>query len=165
MKEIIKDGTVDEIYACHVLEHFPRKKILATIREWNRVLKPGGKLRIAVPDFGAMTKFYLKEGSLHKLYGMLFGGQRDELDFHMVTFDYQLLSSTLQDCGFTDTQHYNWEDFLPENYDDYSKCYLPHMDPNGILLSLNIVTTKLSKPLDTPRNEVRWAFGDYRPWK
>ena len=39
------DGTFAEIYASHVLEHFDYKEALvAALREWNRVLAPGGVL-------------------------------------------------------------------------------------------------------------------------
>ena len=33
-----KDGSVDEIYACHVLEHFGRNEFKAVLNEWVRVL-------------------------------------------------------------------------------------------------------------------------------
>ena len=44
-------GSVDEIRASHVLEHFPQLKIAAVLLDWVAALKPGGKLTIAVPDF------------------------------------------------------------------------------------------------------------------
>lgn len=39
---MIEDETVDEIYACHVLEHFDRNNINNVLLEWNRVIKKGG---------------------------------------------------------------------------------------------------------------------------
>lgn len=41
----------DEIRASHVLEHFFMEEFDSVITEWLRVLKPGGLLRIIVPDF------------------------------------------------------------------------------------------------------------------
>ena len=58
------DECVDEIYACHVLEHVTRQKIIETISEWNRVLKHGGTLRIAVPDWQAMVAQYNETNDL-----------------------------------------------------------------------------------------------------
>lgn len=49
-----EDGTVDEIVASHVLEHFTRETAKRFIGECYRILKPGGELYIAVPD---MDKF------------------------------------------------------------------------------------------------------------
>ena len=36
------DGSVDEIYACHILEHFKRAEVSSVLKEWHRVLKHGG---------------------------------------------------------------------------------------------------------------------------
>ncbi len=45
-----RDG-VDEIRASHVLEHFSHQKIPTVLADWVGALKPGGLLKIAVPDF------------------------------------------------------------------------------------------------------------------
>ena len=52
----IEDNSIDLIYACHVIEHFKRARLPQVLKEWNRVLKKGGKLRLAVPDFEAIVK-------------------------------------------------------------------------------------------------------------
>jgi SAM-dependent methyltransferase len=44
------DATFDEIYSSHVLEHLPWYRTEAILREWVRILKPGGRLNIWVPD-------------------------------------------------------------------------------------------------------------------
>ncbi|MDE7327805.1 MAG: methyltransferase domain-containing protein [Lachnospiraceae bacterium] len=36
------DGSVEEIYACHLLEHFSRDKVNKVLKEWYRVICPGG---------------------------------------------------------------------------------------------------------------------------
>lgn len=46
----LEDNSVEAIYASHLLEHFPRHKTRAVLAEWHRVLKPGGEIRILVPD-------------------------------------------------------------------------------------------------------------------
>ena len=46
----VPDNSVDLIYACHVLEHFSHVEALAVLKRWHEVLKPGGELRISVPD-------------------------------------------------------------------------------------------------------------------
>jgi len=45
-----KDNTFDLIYASHVLEHIPWYKTEEVLKEWVRVLKPGGVLEVWVPD-------------------------------------------------------------------------------------------------------------------
>jgi len=44
------DNTFDLLYASHVLEHIAWYRSEETLREWARVLKPGGVLEIWVPD-------------------------------------------------------------------------------------------------------------------
>lgn len=45
-----KDNTFDLIYASHVLEHIPWYKTEEVLKEWVRILKPGGVLEVWVPD-------------------------------------------------------------------------------------------------------------------
>ena len=139
---IFNNNKVEEIYICHALEHFKRNEIVKIIIEWNRVLKKDGILRIAVPDFEKIVKIYIKNEDMSELIGFLSGGQRDEYDFYYVNFDMHILKEILELCGFTNIEKYDAFDFLGEK-DDYSKCYLPHMDfDNGELMSLNIVCKK-----------------------
>jgi predicted SAM-dependent methyltransferase len=139
------DNSVDEIYACHVLEHIPRTKILSTLAEWNRVMKPNAKVRIAVPDWDAVvTHCHTHPERLPEVMGLVTGGQRDDLDHHTFMFNFKLLSDMLEWCGFVKMCRYPWKSFLPAGYDDYSRCYLPHMDEKGRLMSLNMAARKAS---------------------
>lgn len=139
---IFNSSNIEEIYISHALEHFKRREIIPLILEWNRVLKIDGVLRIAVPDFEKIVKIYLKNKDLSELVGLLSGGQRDEYDFHYVNFDIHILEKLLKACGFDNIERYNAHEFL-EDKDDYSKCYIPHMDfEKGELMSLNIVCKK-----------------------
>lgn len=45
-----KDNTLDFVHASHLLEDWPEEEWAGVLGEWNRVLKPGGCLIIAVPD-------------------------------------------------------------------------------------------------------------------
>ena len=45
------NNSVDLIYACHCLEHFPYHQIPGIISEWVRIMKKDSILRISVPDF------------------------------------------------------------------------------------------------------------------
>jgi len=47
---MFEDASVDEIEACHLFEHFCHHEALAALREWSRVLKPGGKLSLELPN-------------------------------------------------------------------------------------------------------------------
>ena len=44
------DGTFELIYASHALEHVPWNQTEQVLQEWARMLKPGGRLEVWVPD-------------------------------------------------------------------------------------------------------------------
>lgn len=53
-----EDDSVDFIYCAHMIEHLSRWQALAFVRECNRVLRPGGWLRLATPDLELMIRDY-----------------------------------------------------------------------------------------------------------
>ena len=53
------DTSVEVVYSSHMLEHLPRQSAEWFVREAYRVLKPGGVLRIAVPDLERKARDYL----------------------------------------------------------------------------------------------------------
>lgn len=65
------DDTFDAVYHSHVLEHFSKRDAPDFIGECLRVLKPGGVLRVVVPDLEDISKTYLNllEGSLSNNHG------------------------------------------------------------------------------------------------
>lgn len=52
------DKSVSYIYSSHTFEHFQWDESLAIARECFRVLKPGGALRIVVPDLALIVREY-----------------------------------------------------------------------------------------------------------
>lgn len=54
-------GSVDVFYCCHMLEHFDRKEAAKFLEEVKRLLRPGGILRIAVPDIRQRVSQYLED--------------------------------------------------------------------------------------------------------
>lgn len=56
-----EEGTFDVVYSSHVLEHIPRQRVPELLREMARILKPGGILRIVVPDLEGIVREYLRQ--------------------------------------------------------------------------------------------------------
>ncbi len=140
---MFEDNTVDLVYSSHVLEHFRRHEIENVLKEWFRVLKPGGILRLAVPDFEKLVEVYLKTNDLKVILGPLVGGQDYPENTHYVAFDYPSLSEVLKKAGFKNVHRYDWRQTIHKDYDDFSQAYIPHMDKeNGILISLNVEAEK-----------------------
>jgi len=138
--------SVSLIYASHVLEHFGRHEYREVLAEWYRVLKPGGVLRLAVPDFAACAAVYYERGlenGLSGLIGLIVGGQRNEHDFHKMMFDEDYLRRELMEIGFRDVRRWDWRETEHAGIDDYSQAYIPHMDKSGgRLMSLNLEAVK-----------------------
>ena len=53
------NASADAIYHSHVLEHLPRQEGTEFVRECARVLKPGGIIRIVIPDLEQLARNYL----------------------------------------------------------------------------------------------------------
>jgi len=99
------DKSVSAIYASHILEHSSHgmengepSLLLKTLREWYRVLRPGGLLLISVPDLPTLFQLYLSPkitdiNDRWLLTRVIYGAQTDEYDYHKVGFDQSLLSS------------------------------------------------------------------------
>lgn len=75
------DESIDEVYASHILEHFGWAEYMDVLTDWVRVLKPGGVLRVAVPDIDRLMRMQGQPG-IPPTGAVLMGGQLDENDFH-----------------------------------------------------------------------------------
>ena len=58
--EIFENNSIDMIYICHCFGAFDDDQAMKALKEWHRVLKPGKLLRLATPDFEAISLAYLK---------------------------------------------------------------------------------------------------------
>ena len=148
---MFQDNTVDLIYCSHTLEYFDRIEAVQVLKEWHRVLKKGGILRLAVPDFNAIVKVYRKykdleaRGILGPLYGRMVvkTEEGEKILFHKTAYDFKSLKKLLESVGFHTVRRYDWRKTIHKDYDDYSQSYIPHMDKeHGILISLNVEATK-----------------------
>ena len=138
-----EDNTVESIYACHVLEHAHRGAVQGILEEWHRALRPGGVLRVAVPDFEEIILLYVDQGvHLERLWGLLYGGGKSTWDDHQVVFDYETLCTLLQRAGFHSLHKYDSRTWLKGifkdgrlgDYIDFSTAVI-----NAQLISLNIL--------------------------
>jgi predicted SAM-dependent methyltransferase len=139
----IPNDSIDLIYCCHVLEHFKRNDVGRVLTEWNRVLRPGGILRISVPDFAQLVRIYEKTKDLALVMGPLFGRQDYLYNIHYNVFDHATLTEALHKAGFASVELYDWRKTEHAHIDDYSQAYVPHMDKeHGVPVSLNIEALK-----------------------
>lgn len=96
------DGSVDEIRASHILEHFDFTQAQDALKEWTRVLKPGGRIRIAVPDLDAKDKADPDEWPF-----IVMGGQTGPDDIHRSAWNENRLRAHMEHFGLTNIKR--WE--------------------------------------------------------
>lgn len=116
----VQDGSVRGAYASHVLEHLSRTDCMRALRNTIRMLEPGGRFRLIVPDLEARAIAYAQaastgdpnaahnfmrgthlglEGERRSIYDRLrhtFGNSR-----HLWMWDRASMASALADVGFT----------------------------------------------------------------
>jgi predicted SAM-dependent methyltransferase len=116
------DGSMQAVFSEHCLEHFPLPQAQQNLSEIRRVLAPGGRVRIVVPDGELYLRTYHAQMSGHSLpqfpyqateataelwcpmmsVNRIFYQDRESLFGHRTIFDFRLLRLLLEKCGFVD---------------------------------------------------------------
>ena len=131
------DCSCDEVYASHVLEHIAQNQVLVTLAGIYRILRPGGKFCVSVPDLDTLCHMFINPAAtpamrMH-IMRMMFGGQVDAHDFHYFGWNQLFLFDYLQQAGFNKFERV--ESFgLFKDTSDYK--------PYGIPISLNVLAIK-----------------------
>jgi predicted SAM-dependent methyltransferase len=133
-----KSNSVDFIYASHVLEHISHRETIKVLQEWKRVLKPGGLLRLSVPDFDALLQIYgMSQNHLPSIERMLFGGQDYPGNAHFAAFNFDHIRSLLVQAGFEEPvlwgPIYDQEPFCCDH-----SCFETAVNGAKLLVSLNV---------------------------
>lgn len=102
------ESSVAEIRASHVLEHFSHKQVGDVLADWVRALKPGGQLKIAVPNFDWIAKSYLS-GEPVNVQGYVMGGHVNGDDHHGCIFDAGSLSEVMRSAGLRNIRRWRSE--------------------------------------------------------
>ena len=100
------DNTFSEVYASHIVEHLDyMNELEPTLKDWLRVIEPGGKIYISVPDLDVLAKLIISKNTLtmndrFHVMRMLFGGHVDKYDYHVVGLNEEFLTAFLERAGY-----------------------------------------------------------------
>lgn len=61
----LRNGMLDYVYSSHVLEDFPESETISTLQEWTRVLRPGGRLILLLPDQQLYLAYCRRTGQIN----------------------------------------------------------------------------------------------------
>jgi predicted SAM-dependent methyltransferase len=103
------ENSADEIYNCHVIEHSDYFEAMEWIKEWKRVLKPGGSLVMETPDLTLLCQKYMASSvnDRVKLYPTFFAKAWLPGEVHKFLYSKEQMVWTLYTLGFEDVQfHY-----------------------------------------------------------
>ncbi len=108
------DGHADEVLSVHVIEHFYHWEAVEVLKEWVRVLKPGGTLILECPNLLTAAKNLVRQphqGALPGLQGqstmwVLYGDPawKDPLMCHKWGYTPQSLGQLMQESGLVDVR-------------------------------------------------------------
>jgi SAM-dependent methyltransferase len=106
-------NSADSIYSTHMFEHFYPDELQLLLRECLRVLKPGGGIRLIVPNLASAIFAYSRnqiawfDDSFPRHFDSL-GGRFSNFVFcdgqHRTAFDFTYMDEVLRQSGFRDVE-------------------------------------------------------------
>lgn len=103
------------VYHSHLLEHFSRHNALNFAQECYRVLKPGGIIRVAVPDLERIARMYL-----HSLEKALQGQDGWQHNYEWMTLE--LYDQTVRERSGGSMVEYLKQDPIPNELFIYERA-------------------------------------------
>jgi ubiquinone/menaquinone biosynthesis C-methylase UbiE len=102
----LPDGCADHIHSSEALEHFSWRRTGDVVKEWARLLAPGGTMRIEVPDGCAAAQQLLATETVENHIAMqqiLLAEQSSPYDIHLALLTHLTLPHFVQASGLTVT--------------------------------------------------------------
>ncbi len=106
----LKDNTADFIYSSHFLEHLFKPDAEHLLKESYRVLKPGGTVRVCVPDLAYAVLLYSQGKKEQMLENYFFVEDKESfLARHKYMYDFELLKNLLEKIGFVQIERCSYQ--------------------------------------------------------
>lgn len=93
------DDSYDIVFSSHTLEHFGRDEMDDILKEWTRVLKPSGEMRLILPNIEWAAKKILNDDLDWHALNVLYGSQEYIENFHRNGFTPARITEALAKQG------------------------------------------------------------------
>lgn len=107
----LPDASADVVLSVHILEHFYHWEVPAVLKEWARLLKPGGHIIIEMPDIVKAARNLVAGANDQFSMWPIFGDQtlKDPLMCHKWGWTFETIKPLLKEAGFTEIRERNPE--------------------------------------------------------
>lgn len=129
------DASFDLVYCSHVLEHFAHPDLQRLLQQVLRILRPGGRFLVAVPDASLYIDAYLKRSDASDLLryrpAVVSGQPMDVLNYifymdnqHRFMFDRDNLAHHCREAGFEKCAPRAFDPEVDSAARDYESLYM-----------------------------------------
>lgn len=106
------DNSADVIENMDMIEHLKMQAVVPALKEWHRVLKPGGELMVITIDFTGLAKHWIsdvgnREFNLQTYIDwseVIYGIQTDDGQYHKTPFTKEFMEFCLKLAGFSKSE-------------------------------------------------------------
>jgi len=115
-----KDHSIDEILSCGTLEHFYIPTVMKILKEMKRVLKPGGRLTVGVPNLKTILSAFQQGEMDFRLFNQyVYGSVQKDINpynVHRSLWDPERMINAMIEAGFisVDEQPYDLPFHIPK---------------------------------------------------
>lgn len=161
----VPNETFDIVFSSHTLEHFGWATVDKVLKEWTRVLKVGGELRLVVPNLRHIAQRLIADEMVPTDFWILYGEQDYKKNFHAAGFTPKVLRGLVQSMGvYEDIQIKEGDVFGPpgitswnlqlkatkvknHEIENTAPDYLEPSPPNNVMWPMRIYDTHNERPL------------------
>lgn len=104
----MENGVIEEIFSAATLEHLRKPHVDHVLKEFFRVLRPGGMVRVSTPDLEAIAHGILDGDDLDHVNQYLFGKYKsddtEDYDLHRWMYPAPAMIKRLHEIGFVNAE-------------------------------------------------------------